>query len=69
MTADNTFECWINGQRAGSGENFQQGYAGWTSASLFHSTAENLIAVAAGEYVGHDRTRPGWWAAFWIVKY
>ena len=27
MTADNTFECWINGQRAGSGDDFHRGYA------------------------------------------
>ena len=27
MTADNTFECWINGRRAGSGDQFQQDQA------------------------------------------
>jgi hypothetical protein len=45
MTADNTFECWINGRRAGSGEAFTQSYA-MDVAALLHSGA-NLIAVAA----------------------
>ena len=45
MTADNTFECWINGVRAGSGENFHHGYA-MDVGSLLKAGA-NVIAVAA----------------------
>ena len=26
MTADNSFQCWINGRRAGAGDNFERSY-------------------------------------------
>jgi hypothetical protein len=45
MTADNTFECWINGRRAGSGQSFNQGYV-MDVAPLLRPGA-NLLTVAA----------------------
>jgi hypothetical protein len=45
LTADNTFECWINGQRAGSGEDFHRGYPMNVKALL--KPGANLLAVAA----------------------
>ena len=45
MTADNTFECQINGQKAGKGENHKQGYT--MSVSSLLKPGANLIAVAA----------------------
>jgi hypothetical protein len=45
ITADNAFECWVNGRRAGSGENFGQTYTFNVARSLQPGT--NLIAVAA----------------------
>ncbi len=45
MTADNTFECWINGKRAGSGDDFHRGYAMEVGRLL--KAGENLITVAA----------------------
>ncbi|MBI5817597.1 MAG: hypothetical protein HZA88_01290 [Verrucomicrobia bacterium] len=45
MTADNTFECWVNGQKAGKGENFHHGYTMNVGAML--KPGANFIAVAA----------------------
>ena len=45
MTADNSFECWVNGRRAGAGGQFNRGYT-MNIESLLKPGA-NLIAVAA----------------------
>jgi hypothetical protein len=45
MTADNAFECWINGRRAGEGDNFARTYS-FPVGSLLKPGA-NLIAVDA----------------------
>jgi hypothetical protein len=45
MTADNSFECWINGRRAGSGDDWSRFYS-MDVTSLIKSGA-NLVAVAA----------------------
>jgi hypothetical protein len=45
ITADNAFELWINGKRAGSGDNFKDLYK-FDAASLLKPGA-NVIAVAA----------------------
>ncbi len=45
MTADNTFECWVNGRRAGAGDQFKRAYA-MNIESLLKPGA-NVIAVAA----------------------
>ncbi len=45
MTADNSFECWVNGRRVGEGDNFTQAYVMNVASALKPGT--NLIAVAA----------------------
>ncbi len=45
MTADNSFECWVNGKRAGAGDQFNQGYA--MSIESLLKPGANFIAVAA----------------------
>jgi len=45
MTADNSFECWVNGRKAGSGDNFGQTYDMNVTALL--KPGANLVAVAA----------------------
>ncbi len=45
MAADNAFECWVNGQRAGEGGNFHHAQAMDVRALL--RPGANLIAVAA----------------------
>ena len=45
MTADNTFECWVNGQQAGKGGDFNRGYE--MDVRLLLKPGANLIAVAA----------------------
>jgi hypothetical protein len=45
LTADNSFECWVNGQRAGGGDQFTRGYA-MNIESLLKRGA-NLLTVAA----------------------
>jgi len=45
MTADNTFQCWINGRRAGAGERFNQAYE-MNITSLLRP-GPNLVAVEA----------------------
>lgn len=45
MTADNSFECWVNDRRAGAGDQFNRGYT-MNIESLLKSGA-NFIAVAA----------------------
>jgi len=45
MTADNTFEAWINGQSAGKGQNFHQGYTMDVRALL--KPGANLVTITA----------------------
>ncbi|MBM3861268.1 MAG: hypothetical protein FJ395_16700 [Verrucomicrobia bacterium] len=45
MTADNTFECWINGQSAGKGSHFKRGYV--MSVANLLKPGPNLITVTA----------------------
>jgi hypothetical protein len=45
MTADNAFECYVNGRQVGTGDNFKQGYVMDVASAL--RPGENLIAVAA----------------------
>jgi hypothetical protein len=45
MTADNAFECFINGRQVGTGDNFKQAYVIDVTSAL--KPGENLIAVAA----------------------
>ena len=45
MTADNSFECWLNGKRLGSGDNFKHAYVFDARPNL--QAGGNLLAVAA----------------------
>jgi hypothetical protein len=45
MTADNAFECWINGQAVGTGDNFTQTYSFDVTSLL--KPGENRLAVKA----------------------
>jgi hypothetical protein len=45
MTADNSFECWVNGRRVGAGDTFTRSYA-MNLTSLLRP-GPNLLAVAA----------------------
>ena len=45
MTADNAFECFVNGRQVGTGDNFKQAYVIDVTSAL--KPGENLIAVAA----------------------
>jgi hypothetical protein len=45
MTADNAFECYVNGRQVGTGDSFKQGYVMDVASAL--KPGENLIAVAA----------------------
>jgi hypothetical protein len=45
MTADNSFELWVNGRSVTSGDNFHQGYAADITTLL--QPGENTLAVAA----------------------
>ena len=45
MTADNAFECFVNGRQVGTSDNFKQGYNMDVASAL--KPGENLIAVAA----------------------
>jgi hypothetical protein len=65
MTADNSFECWVNGQRAGSGDNFGRTYV-MNIAPLLKPGA-NLIAVAAEN--ASDKPNPAGLIASLTIKY
>ncbi|MCL5096016.1 MAG: hypothetical protein M1608_00470, partial [Candidatus Omnitrophica bacterium] len=45
MTVDNSFECWVNGHLAGSGDNFTRSYS--MNVATWLKPGTNLIAVAA----------------------
>ena len=65
MTADNSFECWINGKRAGAGNNHLRVYS-MDAASLLKPGA-NLVAVAAVN--GADSPNPAGLIGLLTVKY
>jgi hypothetical protein len=56
ITADNSFELWVNGRRAGSGNNFHHAFDFDVAASL--RPGENIIAVAAENGVSHSVDAP-----------
>ena len=45
MTADNSFDCWVNGRRAGTGDRYNRGYT--MNIKPLLKPGANLIAVAA----------------------
>jgi len=65
ITADNSFECWINGQPAGTGDNFKRAYS-LNIASLLKSGA-NVIAVVAENAT--DSPNPAGLIASLLIKH
>lgn len=65
ITADNSFECWINGRSAGSGDNFNRAYSFNIAALLKPGT--NVIAVAAANAT--DSPNPAGLIGSLVVKY
>ncbi len=65
MTADNSFQCWVNGRIAGSGDDFHQ----IVSMDLTHllKPGTNLLAVAAVN--GGDQPNPAGLIAALNIKY
>jgi len=54
ITADNSFECWVNGRSAGTGDNFKRAYSVDVASLIKPGT--NLLAVAAVN--GSDSPNP-----------
>ena len=54
LTADNSFECWVNGRRVGEGDRFDQLYVMNVASALKPGT--NVVAVAATN--GADNPNP-----------
>lgn len=54
LTADNSFECWVNGRRVGEGDRFDQLYVMNVAPAL--KPGNNVVAVAAAN--GADRPNP-----------
>ena len=65
ITADNEFELWVNGARAGSGDNFKHTYEVNCTRRLHAGT--NLLAVAAVN--GADSPNPAALVGNLIIKY
>ena len=65
MTADNSFECWINGRRVGAGDNFGRTYS-MNVGSLLKPGA-NVIAVAANN--GAEHPNPAGLIGMLTIKY
>ncbi len=65
MTADNEFECWINGRRAGQGDDWQRLYAMGVGHLL--KSGPNVIAVAARNTT--DSPTPAGLVAALTVRY
>ena len=65
MTADNAFECWVNGRRVGAGENFKQSYPMNVAAALKPGT--NVLAVAAVN--GADNPNPAGLIGVLTIKF
>ncbi|MBI4658823.1 MAG: hypothetical protein HY735_08270 [Verrucomicrobia bacterium] len=65
ITADNSFECWINGRLAGGGDNFNRAYS--FNIAPFLKPGTNLIAVAAVNAT--DSPNPAGLIASTVIKY
>jgi hypothetical protein len=65
MTADNSFECWVNGHSVGSGDNFGRSYRMAIASSL--KPGANLIAVRAVN--GADQPNPAGLIAALRIRY
>ena len=65
MTADNSFELWVNGKRAGAGDNWAHSYTMDCTRLLEPGT--NLLAVLAVN--GADAPNPAGLIGRLIVKY
>ena len=65
LTADNSFECWVNGRRAGSGDNFSHAYTMNVASMLKRGT--NWITVAAVNAT--DAPNPAGLIGALVVKY
>jgi len=65
ITADNSFECWINGRQAGAGDDFKRGYI--LNLESFLKPGANLIAVAAVNAT--DSPNPAGLIGSLVIKY
>lgn len=65
MTADNSFECWVNGRRAGSGDTFGRAYV--MNVAPLLKPGPNLLAVAAEN--ASDQPNPAGLIASLTIKY
>ncbi len=65
MTADNTFECFVNGQKAGAGDDFKQAYA--MNVAPLLKPGQNVIAVAATNTT--DTPNPAGFVAALSIRY
>ncbi len=65
LTADNSFDLWINGQRVGAGDNFHQNYEFDVAAML--KPGANVLAVAADN--GGDKPNPAGLVGCLIIEY
>jgi hypothetical protein len=65
MTADNAFECWVNGKRAGAGDDFKRAYAMNIGPQL--TPGANLIAVCAENHT--DSPNPAGLVAALAIEY
>jgi hypothetical protein len=65
MTADNSFQCWVNGQLAGGGDNFTQVYT--LDVLQLLKPGPNLLAVTAVN--GGESPNPAGLIAMLSVKY
>ena len=64
MTADNSFECWVNGQRVGAGDHFTQAYLVDVKPVL--KPGANVIAVAATN--GADTPNPAGLIGLLVIR-
>ncbi len=65
MTADNSFELWVNGQRVGTGDNFHETYE-FDVATMLKPGA-NVLAVAADN--GGDKPNPAGLVGCLVVQF
>jgi hypothetical protein len=65
MTADNSFEMWVNGRRAGAGDNFHQAFVLDVASLLRPGT--NIVAVAAEN--GGDTPNPAGLIGMLVLRY
>ncbi len=65
MTADNTFELWVNGQKAGEGDNFNE--ISHPEVTALVKPGVNILTVAARN--GGDAPNPAGLIGILVVKY